>query len=148
MVTLDQITPAPQDVADLIPRLVPDADGTETGSFSTTTNPTAAAVQRLADRAAAWVLAAFPRLTEQHAVVAKDVAALVTAARVARPLDESEYDRLRQELEQDLASLRLIVADAADGTVDGLAGSPLHSFPDVDALAVAEFAERPYWPYA
>jgi hypothetical protein len=131
MVAVSEITPSAQDVADLIPRLVPDADGIETGSFSTTTNPSEAAVNRLAARAAAWVIARFPHLTEQHVVVAQDLAALLTAARVARPLDESKYDRLRSEIETELVALRAVVDDAADGTLDGVGGSPQHSFPDV-----------------
>lgn len=131
MVTLADITPTPQDVADLIPRLVPDVDGTESGAFSATTIPSATAVTRLATKAAAWVLARFPRLADTHTTVARDVAALITAARVARPLDESEYDRLRDELERELGALRVIVDDSADGTLDGAGSSPQHSFPEV-----------------
>lgn len=130
MVAVADVTPTPQDVADLIPRLVPDVDGTETGTFTATTIPSADAVSRLAARAAAWVLARFPTLAEQHLTVARDVAALLTAARVARPLDTQEYDRLRAELDLELTSLRAIVDDAADGVADGVS-APLHSFPDV-----------------
>jgi hypothetical protein len=129
--TVAEITPSAQEVADLIPRLVPDADGTETGAFSTTTNPSADAVGRLAARAAAWVIARFPRLSDQHVTVARDLAALLTAARVARPLDEPEYDRLRGEIEAEMVALRAVVDDAADGVLDGAGGTPQHSFPDV-----------------
>lgn len=146
-------TPTAQDVADLIPRLVPDVDGTETGSFSATTIPTAAAVQRLADRVAAIVAATVGPVPPELLPVASDVAAIGTAVRVARPLDAAEAERLQTEYDAALGRLQTAVRDAADGVVDGsgdLVADPLHSFPEALDL-VSPGAERPYswpgWPY-
>jgi hypothetical protein len=127
-------TPTAQDVADLIPRLVPDADGTETGTFTTTTNPTADAVLRLAGRVAAYVqtyTGPIPDAPAELAIVAKDTAALGTAARVALPLDAEQSKDLREQFTAALDRLRLMVQDAKDGAVGGGSADVAYSFPGI-----------------
>lgn len=112
-------TPSADDVANLIARLLPSADGLVTGVLSPTTIPTAQQVEGIVRGLVAELQLDLPSLTTEQQPAARRVVALGAAAQVAesyfpevsaeyqRRLDDA-YERAREKL---LAGVR--------GTADG-----------------------------
>lgn len=137
--------PSVRDVADLLPQRVMTETGDVAETFTSSTHPTDAQVQRLIEQVHATVLASLGTLPEglwsvAHAVVTLGAAAIVELSYFGGDPQQRVYDELDSRYRQALKDLREAVSlsSATDGPVIGESDGdgalppppPSASFPD------------------
>lgn len=137
-------TPTTTDVGAVIARLVPDQNGQNSGVFTAATIPTDTQVQGLIVRVVADVALTIGTVPVEAWDVARDVAAIGAAARVATAffpeVDDEFLRRLYDQFDAALERLRGNVQRITGGGADGFGNDPQGAFPiadyEVDRLLV------------